>query len=320
MHQRQRSRRQFLQTVPQRHSADLALEQLEVRRLLTAVPNGFEHERIVTGIAYPKAMEFAPDGRIFVAEKTGTVRIVKDGVVLPQPFATVDTLSDVEFGLVGLVLDPEFTSNGYVYVNYTTTATPPRNVIERFTAVGDVAATGSRQTIFQLDTLDPNARNHVGGAMHFGVDGMLYVATGDNNRPWDSPGLGSIHGKMLRIERTGDIPADNPFYDSLTGRNRAIWAYGLRNPFTFGIDSRSGTVLINDVGYNRWEEIKEARQNKSLKLALVRAAISFIVAACQMGSLFTGFKQSSRILSTTWTSERGGVGLPPRRVRLGAAE
>jgi glucose/arabinose dehydrogenase len=255
MQRQQRTRRQIRRPGLRRYSAQLTLERLEARHLLTSVPNGFAHERVVTGIAYPTAMEFAPDGRIFVAEKTGAIRVVKDGIVLPQPFTTVDTLSDVEFGLVGLVLDPDFTSNGYVYVNYTTTGSPPRNVIERFTAVGDVAASGSRQAIFQLDTLDPNARHHVGGAMHFGTDGMLYVATGDNNRPWDSPGLGSLHGKMLRIDRTGEIPIDNPFYDSLSGQNRAIWAYGLRNPFTFGIDQHSGTILINDVGGNKWEEI-----------------------------------------------------------------
>jgi len=255
MQRKQQTRRQIRRPRLGHYSAQLTLEHLEARRLLTSVPNGFVHERVVNGIAYPTAMEFASDGRIFVAEKTGAIRVVKDGILLPEPFTTIDTLSDVEFGLVGLVLDPDFTSNGYVYVNYTTTASPPRNVIERFTAVGDIAASGSRQAIFQLDTFDPNARHHVGGAMHFGTDGMLYVATGDNNRGQNSQDLGNLHGKILRIDRNGSIPSDNPFYQSTTGQNRAIWAYGLRNPFTFGIEPRNGSILVNDVGGNTWEEI-----------------------------------------------------------------
>jgi glucose/arabinose dehydrogenase len=229
-------------------------EQLEPRHLLSVLPIGFEETRLVSGLSRASAMDFAADGRIFVAEAAGAVRVVKDGTLLAEPFVTVDTLMDVEFGLVGIVLDPEFTSNGYVYVNYTTKSDPPRNVVERFTASGDVAATGSQQTIFQLDEL-PNAKHHVGGAMHFGTDGMLYIAAGDNNRGQNSQDLGNLHGKILRIDRNGGIPADNPFYHSTTGKNRAIWAYGLRNPFTFGIEPRSGSILINDVGGNKWEEI-----------------------------------------------------------------
>jgi glucose/arabinose dehydrogenase len=235
------------------------VERLEPRLLLAALPSGFEHQQIVSGISFPTAMAFAPDGRIFVAEKTGAVRVVKDGNLLPRPFVTVNTLAVVEFGLVGLVLDPDFARNGHVYVNYTTTASPPRNVIQRFTAVGDVAASGSVRTIFQLGTLNPNATHHVGGAMHFGPDGKLYVSTGDNNRGQNSQELSNLHGKMLRINRDGSIPTDNPFYRTATGQNRAIWAFGLRNPFTFGIEPRSGRILINDVGGNRWEEINLGR-------------------------------------------------------------
>jgi len=241
------------------HSS-VAYEQLESRLLLTIVPNGFEHHLLVAGLRLPTAMAFAPDGRIFVTEKAGAIRIVKNGDLLPEPFAVVNTVSELEYGLVGLVIDPDFATNGYVYVNYTTADSPTRNLIKRFTANGDVALSGSAHTVFVLNDLNPagnNASYHVGGAMHFGPDGMLYVSTGDNVKAANSQSLSNLHGKILRIHRHGEIPADNPFFTSTTGNNRAIWSYGLRNPFSFAIHPHSGRMFINDVGGNKWEEINE---------------------------------------------------------------
>lgn len=207
-------------------------------------------------------MAVAPDGRIFVAQKGGGVRVVKDGAIQPKSFVIVPAETSYEYGLCGIVLDPDFTSNGYVYLNYIAKGTPTRNIIERFTAVGDVAAAGSQTTIFELDTVNPpgpTGNYHVGGAMHFGADGKLYIATGDNTTPADAQSLSNLHGKILRINRDGSIPADNPFFDTVSGRNRAIWAYGFRNPFTFAIQPGSGRILINDVGQNSYEEINLGR-------------------------------------------------------------
>ena len=110
--------------------------------------------------------------------------------------------------------------------------------------------------LLDLPTLS-SATNHNGGAMHFGLDGKLYVAVGDNADGSNSQTLANPLGKMLRINTDGTIPSDNPFFSQTTGINRAIWALGLRNPFTFAIQPTSGRMFINDVGQNTWEEINE---------------------------------------------------------------
>ena len=99
------------------------------------------------------------------------------------------------------------------------------------------------------------ATNHNGGAMHFGADGKLYVAVGDNANSANAPLLTSVFGKMLRFNDDGTIPSDNPFFATQSGQAKAIWAYGLRNPFTFAVQPGTGRIHINDVGQNTWEEI-----------------------------------------------------------------
>src|SRR5690606_29293667 len=110
--------------------------------------------------------------------------------------------------------------------------------------------------------LDPvNAiTDHNGGAMHFGPDGKLYVAIGDNKGgPTGiyAQDLTNLHGKILRINPDGSIPTDNPFYGTLAGNNRAIYAYGFRNPFTFAFQPGTGRLYANDVGETGWEEVNE---------------------------------------------------------------
>src|SRR5205823_6118401 len=99
------------------------------------------------------------------------------------------------------------------------------------------------------------ATNHNGGATHFGPDGKLWIAVGENANGANSQTLTNLLGKMLRINSDGTIPTDNPFYNTATGQNRAIWALGLRNPYTFTFQPGTGRMHINDVGQNTWEEI-----------------------------------------------------------------
>ena len=103
-----------------------------------------------------------------------------------------------------------------------------------------------------------SASNHNGGAIHFGKDGKLYIAVGENADPAHSQTLANLLGKMLRLNANGTIPTDNPFYNTASGVNRAIWALGLRNPFTFAVQPGTGRMFINDVGAGSWEEINEA--------------------------------------------------------------
>ena len=155
-----------------------------------------------------------------------------------------------------MAFDPGFASNHFVYVHYTATTPTIHNRVSRFTANGDVAVAMSELAILDLDPLS-SANNHNGGAIHFGIDGKLYVAVGDNANGANSTVLTTLKGKMLRLNADGTIPTNNPFFNQATGVNRTIWAIGLRNPFTFSIHSASGRMFINDVGEATWEEINE---------------------------------------------------------------
>jgi glucose/arabinose dehydrogenase len=224
-----------------------------------ALPAGFVRTTVASGLnATPTAMAFAPDGRLFVAEQTGALRVVKNGALLSQPFLTLAVDAIGERGLLGIAFHPAFQSNGWIYLYYTTTAGGIHNRISRFTANGDVVAAGSEVVLVDLPGVS-DSRRHNGGAMRFGPDGMLYVAVGDDAVSANSPSLTVPFGKMLRFAPDGSIPSDNPFYGATTGVNRAIWAKGLRNPYTFDIHPTTGRMHINDVGESTWEEINLGR-------------------------------------------------------------
>lgn len=234
------------------------IESLESRRLLTVLPSGFAESLVVEGLQSPTSMAFAPDGRLFVTEQGGRLRVVKGGQLLSAPFATVNTNVTGERGLGNVVLDPNFSSNGYVYVYYTA-GSSTANRVSRFTADGDRAVSGSEKVLFQLDATGNEASIHQGGAMQFGRDGKLYVTVGDLGGRSRSQLLNNQTGKILRLNSDGSIPADNPFYNQTTGKNKAIWAVGLRSPFTAAIQPGTGRYYINDVGETGWEEINEGR-------------------------------------------------------------
>ncbi|GAB3999160.1 hypothetical protein GCM10028807_48590 [Spirosoma daeguense] len=221
-------------------------------------PSGFSQVLVADGLSNPTAMAFAPDGRIFVAEQDGKLRVIKNGTLLPTPFVQLNVVSAGEAGLTGVAVDPNFETNNYIYLYHTVNDSPSsyRNRISRFIADGDVALAGSETIILDLDPL-PHVEQHNGGAMHFGVDGKLYVGVGESHDPPKSQDLDTYLGKLLRINPDGSVPTDNPFKTGSEQRKR-IWAYGLRNPFTFSIDQMTGQIFINDVGEGSWEEINEA--------------------------------------------------------------
>jgi glucose/arabinose dehydrogenase len=218
------------------------------------VPSGFSVATIASGLSDPTAMEVAPDGRIFVAEQGGRLRVVKNGTLLATPFVSLSVDATGERGLLGVAFHPNFPATPYVYVYYTTATSPIHNRVSRFTANGDTAVANSGVNILDLDNLS-TATNHNGGAIHFGPDGKLYVAVGENANSSNSQTLSNRLGKVLRINADGSIPSDNPFFNSAVGANRAIWALGLRNPFTFAFQRGSSRMFINDVGASTWEEI-----------------------------------------------------------------
>ena len=199
-------------------------------------------------------MAFAPDGRLFVLTQDGKCLVVKNGQLLAQPFVTITVENLGERGLLGIAFDPEFSSNGWVYLYHTVPGAVVRNRITRWTASGDVALPGSSVIIKELEPL--TAVYHNGGAIHFGADSKLYVAVGDNARSAMAQSLESTFGKILRLNRDGSIPVDNPFCGTQELKC-AVWALGLRNPFTFAIQQGTGRMYINDVGSDFFEEINE---------------------------------------------------------------
>ncbi len=228
--------------------------------VFASLPGSFAETQIA-GLSSPTAMAIHPDGRVFVCQQTGALRVIKNGAALATPFTTLTVNSSGERGLLGVAFDPNYATNHFVYVYYTATSPSIHNRVSRFTADianEDVAVVGSELPILDLENL--SATNHNGGAIHFGPDGKLYVAVGENANSGNSQVLTNRLGKMLRINSDGTIPADNPttfpnIAGSPTGNNLAIWAVGLRNPFTFNFQPGTGRMHINDVGQSAWEEV-----------------------------------------------------------------
>ena len=215
-------------------------------------PQHFQTTQIVTeGLEGPSGFEFAPDGRIFVLERAGTVKIVKNGQLLSTPFVTLPSVDTGDRGLIGVAFDPDYSNNHYVYFYYT--GLDLLNRLVRFDASQDVATTGP---VILFETKSPSHQLHVGGSIAFGPDGKLYFAVGDNGYPPNSQDLSNPHGKILRINKDGSIPTDNPFYGQ-SGKLWEIWAYGLRNPWRFQFDSVTGNLYVSDVGNFTWEEVNK---------------------------------------------------------------
>jgi glucose/arabinose dehydrogenase len=213
------------------------------------------------------SMAFAPDGRLFVARSTGEVRVFKNGALLPAAFVRLAISSVDERGLLGIAIDPDFATNGFVYVFYTMSS-GTMNRISRFVAYGDERDPGiAEETLLDIDTSALNPSFHNGRGLHFGLDGKLYVSVGDGTTASLSQDPTSIHGKILRFNPDGSIPTDNPTtFQGITTvlpASSAVWAIGLRNPFTFAIQPGTGRMFINDVGEDEWEEINDGIKGRN---------------------------------------------------------
>ncbi|MEW6073570.1 MAG: PQQ-dependent sugar dehydrogenase [Planctomycetota bacterium] len=220
--------------------------------------------RVASGLARP-LFPGSPPGdyrRLFLVEqRTGWIRIIRDGALLPAPFLDIGSLvidSGNERGLLGLTFHPDYASNGLFYVNYSRNGDTviARN---RVSADPDVADPTSG-TILQ--TIDQRYSNHNGGMLAFGSDGYLYVGMGDGGSANDPQGngqdLSALLGKILRVDVDDPsgwgIPATNPFVDVPAARGE-IWAFGARNPWRFGFDRETGDLYIADVGQDLREEV-----------------------------------------------------------------
>ncbi|MEO6057740.1 MAG: PQQ-dependent sugar dehydrogenase [Gemmatimonadales bacterium] len=221
-------------------------------------------QEVVSGLAFPLYLT-APAGdvgRLFIVEKGGAIRIVKEGALLPTPF--LDLAGRVstggEQGLLGLAFDPAYADNGRFVVHYTDLA--GNTVVSLFrVADADPDRADPASEVVVLTAAQPFA-NHNGGQIEFGPDGMLYIGLGDGGGGGDPGGRGQspadLLGSILRIDVTsGDgytVPPDNPFVGQ-AGARPEVWSLGLRNPWRFTWDPATGDFYVADVGQNAWEEV-----------------------------------------------------------------
>jgi glucose/arabinose dehydrogenase len=227
---------------------------------------GYQWRLFVSGFRRPVDLAGPKDfpGKLFVLEQAGLIRVIQDGVLLPEPFLDIrDRIGSGgnEQGLLGVAFHPQFKNNGYFYVNYTDKQ--GNTVIARFSAIQDSnlnlkADPASESILLQVD--QPHA-NHNGGQLVFGPDGYLWIGLGDGGGQGDPNGNGqssqTLLGKILRIDVDHGspyvIPPDNPYAKG--GGLPEIWAIGLRNPWRFSFDRITGDLFIGDVGQDSWEEI-----------------------------------------------------------------
>jgi putative heme-binding domain-containing protein len=263
------------------------------------LPAGFKAEVVATGFTGATALEVTPDGRLFVCEQTGSLRVIKNGTLLVRPFVKLPVDATWERGLLGVAVAPDFPKTPHVFVCYVAAKPYPHHVVSRFRAAGDEAEPSSETILLEGDDQTKLGgtvpAGHQGGAIHFARDGTLYIAIGDQTAGKPAQALNSLLGRLLRINADGSIPPDNPFLARTTGKYRATWALGLRNPFTFAFQPGTGRLFINDVGGNA-EEVNEGVAGANYGWPLVehgpttdprfRGPIHHYPTACIIGAAF----------------------------------
>jgi glucose/arabinose dehydrogenase len=242
---------------------------------LSAVPAAAAAEvdfvEVVSGLDQPTHVTSARDGsgRLFVTEKTGRVRVVRDGDLLERPFLDLRSLvkPDGEGGLLSIAFHPDYRDRPYVWVAYTNNAGDLR--VARFRARSADADQARRSTFTRVIDVPHPAQftNHFAGQLAFGRTGLLFVSTGDGGGGGDpsnhAQSTRSLQGKILRLKVVGArkacgraycVPRGNPFRGRTPGQGE-VWALGLRNPWRFSVDPATGDLWVADVGQNRFEEV-----------------------------------------------------------------
>jgi glucose/arabinose dehydrogenase len=239
----------------------------------------------------PVGIRFAPDGRMFVWQKSGIVRIYKDGALLPTPFLDISdhVNNDHDRGMLGLALDPAFDANGYLYLSYvyegggnpndtgpktgrvTRVRADPANPDQMLSGsetvlLGTIATPPCSSSPAGSDCIGFDSDSHSAGTLRFATDGTLFISLGDgagytqaDPLALRAQSLDSLNGKILRINPDGSAPPDNPFYDGTSSNRSKVYSYGLRNPFRFALEPTSGEPVMGDVGWSSFEEVDFGR-------------------------------------------------------------
>ena len=224
-----------------------------------ALPQGFKQTQLAGGLKKPVVLAFAPGGDIWIGEQGGTILDYHNGAVQATPIVTLPSVySTGECGLLGVAFDPNFASNGYVYISYVVNVTNKSGVIQpfsrlsRFTYSGGTINPATEKVYYQGN--QAQNQHHPGNDLQVGPDGKLWWSVGDNVPAiTNGEALSNIYGKMLRFNLDGTIPADNPFVN-VPSAVPAIYSYGLRNPFRFTF-LPTGQPMTEDTGSSYWEEM-----------------------------------------------------------------
>jgi glucose/arabinose dehydrogenase/PKD repeat protein len=254
-----------------------------------AVPTGFT-DTVAYRVTAPTALAHTPDGRLLITQDAGQLRVVRNGRLIATPALNLAARSCAEGdrGLMGVTVDPAFSTNRFVYLYWSfnkhnfcgvgTSRTPVNRVTRHVLGADDRVVAGSERVL--IDNIASPARDHNGGDLRFGADGLLYVTTGDGGcvigDPTRCAGLNTnsrrrdiLNGKVLRVTRDGAIPRGNPFASASgarrcgnpagvpggTGTCAETFAWGFRNPFRFAVRPGTSSFYVNDVGQATWEEI-----------------------------------------------------------------
>jgi len=220
--------------------------------LTSAAAEEYQVETVAKNLEVPWGIAFAPDGRIFVTERVGNLRVIQDGILNPEPIKILD-VSGFEGGLLGIALDPNFEENHHIYLYYTyNDFLSTYNKLSRFTE-------SNNQLSDEIILLDKIAGGpfHDGGRIKFGPDGLLYITTGEAGIPDMAQDLNSLGGKILRINPDGTIPDDNPF------ENSPVYSYGHRNPQGLDWDPVTGKLVISEHGSSAQDEVNVIEPGKN---------------------------------------------------------
>lgn len=254
-----------------------------------APPNPVKTTRIATAVTFekPTGMAISAGGRTFVIEQKGRIRTFK-GDDATAATTTLDITprvksDDVEPGLLGIALSPQFETNGEIFYSFVSTETGNESwMLERVKTNGVVGDPGTIERVLTI----PDYRGHLyGGCLVFGADGMLYASSGagdesdTNARPQDR---NDLHGKLLRIDVATHpyaVPADNPFVGT-AGARPEVWAYGFRNPWKFGFDSQDGSLFLADVGAYWREELNLVQKGKNYGWNVMEGTTCFGADTC----------------------------------------
>lgn len=212
----------------------------------------FQVSTLAEGFDQPIALQQAPDGRLFVAEKTGAIKVLNVTSGNVTPWAQLEVFSNGECGLLGLALHPDFAEQPYVYL-FATVSNREQQIIR----LRDENNVGVEPTVIR-GSIPTQGSNHNGGCLRVGPDGYLYFSVGDNGQPDTSQQLTALTGKICRIALDGTVLSTNPF-TTVTGAPRAVFALGFRNPFRFCF-APDGRLFVMDVGSSdagRSEEINQ---------------------------------------------------------------